>query len=67
MNLKRDLTEPECEKYRALCNFTDDELEIFNLRVKNKSLIEISILTHQSEATINRRLQNIKKKILRVF
>ena len=67
MNLKRDLTEPECDRYRALCNFSDDELEIFNLRVKNKSLLEISMLTHQSEATINRRLQNIKSKIMRVF
>ena len=65
MNLK-DLTAPECQKYRDLCNFTDSEMEVFNFRVKDRSIVEISMLTNQSTATINRRLRDIKRKMMRI-
>lgn len=67
MNLKKDLTKIECDKCRELCNFTDDELAVFDLKVKNKSLIEISIALNMSESTVSRRLSDVKKKVLRVL
>lgn len=66
MNLKTDLTEPECERYRRKCNFTDEERAVFDLRVKGRSIVEISQKLNLSETTISRRLRNIKNKIQRL-
>lgn len=66
MNLKTDLTEPECGRYRRECNFTEEERAVFDLRVKGRSIIEISQKLNLSEATINRRLRNIRNKIQRL-
>lgn len=66
MNLKTDLTEPECERYRRKCNFTDEERAVFDLRVKGRSIVEISQKLNLSETTVSRRLRNIKNKIQRL-
>lgn len=72
MNIKTEFTQPECERFRRECNFTDEELAVFDLRVKNKSVIQIQTLLAErnlpmSESTINRRLRSIKKKIYKVM
>lgn len=67
MNLKTDLTKLECDRCRELCNFTDEERAIFDLKTRNKSLIEISLALHMSESTVSRRLVNIKKKVVKVL
>lgn len=67
MNLKTDLTKPECDRCRELCNFTDEERAVFDLKTNNKSLIEISLALHMSESTVSRRLVNIKKKVVKVL
>lgn len=67
INLKRDFTEPECEYFRKMCNFTDEERAVFDLRVKDKSVVEIRFALSMSERTIDRRLSNIKRKILKVL
>lgn len=67
MNIKTEFTGPECDKFRALCNFTPDELAVFNLRVQGKSIVEISMALSMSEATVYRRQQGIKSKIHRVL
>lgn len=72
MNIKTEFTQPECERFRRECNFTDEELAVFDLRVKNKSVIQIQALLAErnlpmSESTINRRLRSIKKKIYKVM
>lgn len=67
MNLKTDLTKLECDKCRELCNFTEDELSVFNLKTKNKSIVEISLALNMSESAVSRRLSNIKKKVARVL
>ena len=67
MNLKTDLTKLECDRCRGLCNFTDEERAIFDLKTRNKSLIEISLALHMSESTVSRRLVNIKKKVVKVL
>lgn len=67
MNLRIEFTEPECEKLRTLCNFTKDERLIFDLRVSDHSIVEVSQKLKMSEATVNRRIKNIKRKILKVL
>ena len=66
MNLKKDLTAPEAERLRALCNFSDEERQVFDLRIRDKSVVEISMALNLSPATIKRRLQSIRRKIDRV-
>lgn len=67
MNLRTEFTEPECEKFRKECNFTPDERRIFDLRVKDHSIIEICMTLHMCESTVNRRIRNIKRKIMKVL
>lgn len=67
MNLKAEFTNPECDRFRALCNFTPEERSVFDLRVKAKSIVEISMTLNMSESTVNRRLRDIKKKIHKVL
>lgn len=66
MNLKHDLTTPEADRFRALCNFTDEERQVFDLRIRGKSVVEISMALHLSARTVDRRLSHIKNKIRRV-
>jgi len=67
LNLKTEFTEPECEYFRAVCNFTDEERAVFDLRVKARSVVEITFALHLSESTVNRRIRSIKRKILKVI
>lgn len=72
MNIKKEFTEPECERFRRECNFSDEERAVFDLRVKDYTIIQILDKLHDmnmdmSEATLNRRLKNIKKKIYKVI
>lgn len=67
LNIKNEFTEPECEFFREKCNFTEDELKVFNLRVKNHSLVEIQCKLNMSESMVTRRIRSIKKKIYKVM
>lgn len=66
MNLKTEFTEPECERFRRECNFTEQELAVFNLRVKAYSVVEIQHVLNMSESTVTRRIRSIKRKIDKV-
>lgn len=67
MNLKTEFTEPECAFFRQQCNFTGEEREIFDMRVKGHHLVEIQQKLCITESTLNRRIKNIKKKIYKVM
>lgn len=67
MNIRTEFTEPECEWFRKMCNFTPDELSVFNLRVKDHSRIEIAMKLGMSESTVDRRIRGIKRKIHKVI
>lgn len=66
MNLKNELTTPEVNRLRDLCNFTDEEQAVFNLRTRGKSVVEISMVCAMSEGTVKRRLAGIQRKVSRV-
>jgi len=67
LNIKTEFTGPECERFRAECNFTDEERAVFDLRVKAHSIVEIQHALNMSESTVNRRIRNIKRKIYKVM
>ena len=62
-----DFTVPELNKFRELCNFTEDERMYFELRSKNKSNVQIAYEMHVSESTVSILACKVKKKILRVI
>lgn len=62
-----DFTVPELEQLRRLCNFSDDELSYFNLRVKHKSNVFISIEMNISEAQVSKLAKRVKIKIKKVL
>jgi len=62
-----NFTVPELNKFRELCNFSDDELEYFNLRAKHKSNVYISMEMHVSEAQVSKLARRVKNKIIRVL
>lgn len=47
-------------------NFTDEELRIFIMLSKGKSIIEISEKLSVSESTVNRRVKSIMSKVMEV-
>ena len=59
------LTKPELEEIKDYCNFTDDEIQIFDMLSKKKSITEISFVVLMTERTISRRIQDISAKIER--
>ncbi len=67
MNIKTEFTQPECERFRRECNFTDEERMVFDLRVRACALVEIQQRLNMSESTVNRRIKNIKRKIYKIL
>lgn len=63
----RDFTVPELDRFRALCNFTPDELQYFNLRAKDKSNVQIALEMNVSEPQVSKLAKRVKSKILRVI
>ena len=62
-----NFTVPELNIFRELCNFSEDELEYFNLRSKHKSNVAISLEMHVSEAQVSKLARRVKDKIIRVL
>ena len=62
-----DFTVPELNRLRNLCNFSDSELEYFNLRAKHKSNVEISLIMHVSESQVSKLARKVKDKIKRII
>lgn len=63
----RDFTVPELDRFRELCNFTDSELQYFNLRAKDKSNVEISLEMNVSEPQVSKLAKRVKDKMKRVI
>ncbi|MCI9085780.1 MAG: hypothetical protein HFE51_05080 [Clostridia bacterium] len=60
-----DFSYNEYQRFLERCPFTDEEIEILNLKRRGKSNVYVSIKLHMSERTVCRRLKSIKKKISR--
>jgi len=60
-----DFSYNEYQRFIERCPFTDEEIEILNMKRRGKSNIDISMRLHISERTVTRRLRSIQNKILR--
>ena len=63
----RDFTVPELNRFRELCNFTEDELVYFNLRARDKSNVQIAIEMNVSEPQVSKLAKRVKDKMKRVI
>ena len=61
------LIKPELEQLKENCNFSLAEMEVFELLAKGISIREISMRLCMSEASVNRKIKNIKDKIERNY
>ena len=64
--LLRDYTKPELQKYIDGCNFTDGELQYFNLKASDKSNVQISMEMNISEAQVSVLAKRVKAKMIRL-
>ena len=62
-----DFTEPELQYFRDMCNFSDEELICFNLRAKNKTIVEIAITMNCSEPKVSKLIKRVKTKIKKIL
>ena len=62
-----EFTKPELDKFRELCNFTDEELDYFNLRSRKASNIEISLALNMSTSKVSLLARSVKSKMKRVL
>ena len=59
------LTQIEADYFEIVCNFTDEELTLFRLRLKNVPLEECAEIMHRSVDSVKKISQRIKSKILK--
>lgn len=62
-----DYTEPELQKFRELCNFTENELILFDLKAKGETIVQIARDMCVSESTVANYTRKVKKKMLKVI
>lgn len=62
-----DFVERELELFRKECNFSDEELQYFNLRAKDKSNTQIALIMNCSEAKVSKLARRVKDKMKRVL
>lgn len=67
MNIRKDLITAEVEALRLACNFTPDELAVFDLLTRNNSVVQITLATNASQRTTERRIHDVKLKVERVW
>lgn len=63
----RDFVEPELEYFRQNCNFSDSEMEYFELKAKDYSNIKIALEMNISEAQVSKLAKRVKSKMIRVI
>lgn len=62
-----DFVKSELDTFRAECNFTDEELEFFNLRAKNITLEAIAEQMTISVGKADKLSRKVKSKVMRVI
>ena len=62
-----DFVEPELDYFRLNCNFSEQELQYFNLRARQKSNVQIALEMHVSESKVSKLARKVKDKMKRVL
>ncbi len=61
-----ELTKPELDMFREMCNFTPDELTFFNEKARYRTNLQISLENHWSESKTVSLSRSVKEKIKRI-
>ena len=61
-----DFTVPELDYFRQNCNFTSEELKLFECRAKNIPLETCAEIMNVSISTVKRISRRINNKIIRI-
>ena len=62
-----DFVESEITYFKESCNFSPEEEQLFDLRVRHKSMVEIQMEMHISESKATALSKSAKNKILKVL
>ena len=62
---KFDFSYDEYQRFLERCPFSEEEIEILNLRRKGYSITQIAIKLNISDRTVSKRINSICKKILK--
>lgn len=58
------------DEFESICNkaMLNEELkQIFEMKIKGYSIVQMAIKLNMSESTVNRRIKQLKKKIMKVI
>ena len=61
-----ELTKPELDKLRELCNFTPDEMTYFNANARQKSNVEIAVDNYWSDSKVSFLARAVRRKIRKI-
>ena len=61
-----DFTVPELDRFREQCNFTSNELPIFEMRSRGVPLEQIAEILNMSVENVKRISRKINSKIIRI-
>ena len=61
-----ELTKPELDMFRDMCNFTPDELIFFDQKAKYRTNLQISLDNHWSDSKTVALSRSVRKKIQRI-
>ena len=62
-----DLTKDEYETLKEKLMLNEELSQILEMRIKGYSITKMSIEMNMSERTINRRIKELKKKIMKII
>jgi DNA-binding Lrp family transcriptional regulator len=62
-----DFTKEEFENICKRAMLNDELIKIFEMKIKGYSITKMSMELNMSERTVNRRIKELKKKIIRVL
>lgn len=57
------LSREQSEEYKSKMNLTEDEEQIFDMLLKNYTVVKIASIMQMSTRTVDRRIKNIKIKM----
>ena len=66
-DVKFDFTRNEYNYFCEQCMFSELQEQILEMKIKEKSNVQISMSLHISEPTVTREVRKIKRKILKVL
>lgn len=57
------LSKEQSKEYKSKMNLTEDEEKIFDMLVKNFSIVKIASVMQMSTRTVDRRIKSIREKM----